>query len=182
MPSHRSRTIRKFLTLGALLIVLTALTHLTHTTSTTVVTPMTVLYFDPGGDGPSTAWLIAGLVVALTASWPLITRRFRRAAADRSDASPIAASDPARPLFPNYLQLRSTSRLSVQFWSWLRFGVVAAAVIYIVLLIVDPDDGLWLWWQITVPLLPLVFLLAPGVWRNVCPLAAANQLPRVLNF
>ena len=32
------------------------------------------------------------------------------------------------------------------------------------------------------PLLPLVWFVAPGLWRNVCPLAAANQVPRVLGF
>ena len=55
-------------------------------------------------------------------------------------------------------------------------------IVYVGVLFVDADDGLWLWWQITVPLLPLLFLVASGVWRNVCPLATSNQLPRVLNF
>ena len=32
------------------------------------------------------------------------------------------------------------------------------------------------------PLLPLVWFVAPGLWRNVCPLAATNQIPRVLGF
>ncbi len=184
MHARHSRTIRKFLTLGALLVVLFAVTHLTRTTSGTVVTPMTVLYFDAGSDGPATAWLIAGLVIALTASGPLVVGRLRRKAAskDAADQSAVAATDGTRPIFPNYLQIRSTSRLSVQFWAWLRFGMVAASLVYIAVLILDPDDGLWLWWQITVPLLPALFLIAPGIWRNICPLAASNQLPRVLNF
>ena len=25
-----------------------------------------------------------------------------------------------------------------------------------------------------------MFLVAPGVWRNICPLAASNQTPRAL--
>ena len=29
--------------------------------------------------------------------------------------------------------------------------------------------------DLVVPLLPLVFLLAPSVWRNVCPMAAVNR-------
>ncbi len=182
MHARRLRTIRKFLTLGALLVVLFAVTHLTRTTSTTVVTPMTVLYFDAGSDGPTTAWLIAGIVVALTASWPLVAGRFKRTGTTAQSDAAMAASSAERPQFPNYLQIRSTSRLSVQFWAWLRFGMVAASLVYIAVLILDPDDGLWLWWQITVPLLPALFLIAPGIWRNICPLAASNQLPRVLNF
>jgi NADPH-dependent 2,4-dienoyl-CoA reductase/sulfur reductase-like enzyme len=37
-------------------------------------------------------------------------------------------------------------------------------------------------WKLVVPLLPLLFLVAPGVWRNICPLAASNQTPRVLGL
>lgn len=123
----------------------------------------------------------------VTISWALISWRFKRIEAhdrghDRSDAPPTDVSDPALPIFPNYIQLRSQARLSPRFWSWLRFGAVVLTIIYIGVLFVDPDDGLWLWWQITIPLLPLLFLVAPGVWRNVCPLAASNQLPRVFNF
>ena len=85
-------------------------------------------------------------------------------------------------LFPNYLQLRSRSRLTPRFWRWVRAGVVVAALAYVVLLLVAPAAGLLLWWRLTVPVLPLVFLAAPGIWRNVCPLAAANQAPRRFNF
>ncbi len=34
--------------------------------------------------------------------------------------------------------------------------------------------------QVIVPLLPILFFVAPGLWRNVCPMAASNQMPRVL--
>ena len=85
-------------------------------------------------------------------------------------------------LFPNYLQLRSRSRLTPRFWRWERVGVVLAALVYVGVLFVAPAAGLLLWWRLTVPVLPLVFLLAPGIWRNVCPLAAANQAPRRFNF
>ncbi len=32
------------------------------------------------------------------------------------------------------------------------------------------------------PRLPILYFVAPGLWRNICPLAAANQAPRVLGF
>ena len=35
---------------------------------------------------------------------------------------------------------------------------------------------------VEVPLLPILFFAAPGLWRNICPLAASNQTPRVLKF
>jgi NADPH-dependent 2,4-dienoyl-CoA reductase/sulfur reductase-like enzyme/ferredoxin len=50
------------------------------------------------------------------------------------------------------------------------------------LLVARPELGLQLLWGLIVPLLPLVFLAAPGLWRTVCPLAAANQLPRGLGL
>lgn len=37
-------------------------------------------------------------------------------------------------------------------------------------------------WSLCIPLLPALWLLAPGIWRNVCPMAFVNQLPRELGF
>ena len=59
---------------------------------------------------------------------------------------------------------------------------LVAALVVAGLLIVSPDDGLFVMWKLVIPLLPLLFLVAPGVWRNLCPLAASNQTPRVLGL
>jgi nitrite reductase (NADH) large subunit len=84
------------------------------------------------------------------------------------------------PLFPNYTQMRQP--LSLKAWQMLRIGGVACALALIVLLFVKPDAGLWLFWGIAVPVLPALFFVAPGVWRNVCPMATLNQTPRVFRF
>ena len=47
---------------------------------------------------------------------------------------------------------------------------------------IAPSTGLFLFFGVVVPLLPILFFVAPGLWRNICPLAAANQTPRVLGF
>ena len=86
------------------------------------------------------------------------------------------------PIFPNYLQLRSRSRIPPQVWVWLRVGSVLAILAMVILLLVKPDMGLFVFWRVTVPVLPLIFFVAPGFWRNVCPLAAVNQTPRVFKF
>ena len=39
-----------------------------------------------------------------------------------------------------------------------------------------------LFWGVAVPCLPALFAIAPGLWRQVCPMAFANQLPRLLGF
>ncbi len=89
-------------------------------------------------------------------------------------------SGAALPVFPNYTQL--PSRVPVGVWHALRGLSVAAAVGLAVLLVVRPREGLFLLWQVVIPIVPAVFLLAPGLWRNVCPLAALNQLPRLAGF
>ena len=80
--------------------------------------------------------------------------------------------------FPNYLAI--PSKLSLRFWHAVRFVSIAAFIAVIVVTVVRPADGLTFFWGIVIPVLPAVFLIAPGAWRNVCPLAGANQAPRYL--
>ncbi|MCC6621480.1 MAG: FAD-dependent oxidoreductase [Deltaproteobacteria bacterium] len=67
-------------------------------------------------------------------------------------------------------------------WHVLRALSVASFIGLVVLLLVAPTTGLTLTWGLVVPLLPAIWLFAPGLWRNACPLATMNQLPRLLGF
>ncbi len=82
--------------------------------------------------------------------------------------------------FPNYTQLDPLLPL----WAWaaLRAASLASALALAALLWVEPQLGQTVLWGLAVPLLPLAFFIAPGLWRNLCPLAAANQLPRLGGF
>ena len=51
-----------------------------------------------------------------------------------------------------------------------------------VALFIRPAGGLFAFFKVIVPLLPILFFTAPGLWRNICPLAASNQAPRVRGF
>ena len=82
--------------------------------------------------------------------------------------------------FPNFTQVRDPFPQPV--WRAARVASVLVTLGICALLVADPDTGLDLWWELLVPLLPLVWFVAPGLWRNVCPLAATNQIPRVLGF
>ncbi len=82
--------------------------------------------------------------------------------------------------FPNYTQI--PSRLSVKAWQAVRVGSIVAALIVAGLLVAVPSVGLFVMWRIVIPLLPFTFMVAPGLWRNICPLAASNQTPRVLGL
>lgn len=93
-----------------------------------------------------------------------------------------AVTSPTRrlPVFPNYTQMPQP--LPARGWYVVRGATVLGLLAVVAMLLVSPDEGLALLWGVVVPTLPLVWLMAPGIWRNVCPLAAANQTPRVLGF
>ncbi|GFJ96267.1 hypothetical protein Prum_099090 [Phytohabitans rumicis] len=87
-------------------------------------------------------------------------------------AEPPAVTRP----FPNYLQLRR--RVPAGAWVVPQAVAVVTVAGLCVVLLLRPAIGLRVMWQLVVPLLPLLWVVAPGVWRNSCPLAATNQLPR----
>ena len=82
--------------------------------------------------------------------------------------------------FPNYTQI--PSRLSLRAWRAVRAVSLTAALVVAGLLVAAPDTGLFLMWKVVIPTLPLLFMVAPGLWRNICPLATSNQTPRALGL
>lgn len=81
---------------------------------------------------------------------------------------------------PKYVHLRL--RRPASLWPFARLLTIASVAALIALMLARPGRGLDIFWSLVVPALPLLFLLAPGLWRNVCPMAAMNQLPRVLGM
>ncbi len=67
-------------------------------------------------------------------------------------------------------------------WYAVRMFSVGIAFGLIVVLFVHPATGLFIFWRLFIPLLPLLFFVAPGLWRNICPMAVLNQTPRLFNF
>ncbi len=62
-------------------------------------------------------------------------------------------------------------------WRIAQVVGVLATVGLLAALLVEPDIALVLLWNAAIPLLPATFLVNPGLWRNVCPLATLNMLP-----
>ncbi len=85
-----------------------------------------------------------------------------------------------RDLFPPYTEL--PHKISRHAWQAVRVGSVLAYIAVVVTLFVRPAAGLFVFFHVVVPLWPALFFIAPGVWRNICPLSASNQLPRVTGF
>src|SRR4051794_905819 len=87
---------------------------------------------------------------------------------------------PAALSFPNYTQI--PSRISISVWHAMRAGSIVGALGVAGLLIAAPATGLFVLWRVVIPCLPVLFMVAPGLWRNLCPLAASNQTPRALGI
>ena len=50
------------------------------------------------------------------------------------------------------------------------------------LLIFAPPIGLHAFWNVLIPVAPALVVFAPGLWRNVCPLASTSLFPRHMNW
>ena len=68
------------------------------------------------------------------------------------------------------------------FWRVAQIMLAVAGVALLPTLIWLPDLGIVLFWNILIPVAPAVFVLIPGVWRNICPMAIAGLLPRHFGF
>ena len=90
------------------------------------------------------------------------------------------APRPGEPLFPAYTEMRR--RLPPKAWHGIRIASVLAYLALCITLFIRPAGGQFWFFKVIVPLLPILFLTAPGLWRNICPLAASNQAPRWFGF
>jgi hypothetical protein len=67
-------------------------------------------------------------------------------------------------------------------WAALQLLTFVAGAGILLALVLAPALGLTLLWNVLIPAAPLLFLLVPGVWRNLCPLATAALLPHRLGW
>ncbi|MBP6899491.1 MAG: FAD-dependent oxidoreductase [Burkholderiaceae bacterium] len=99
------------------------------------------------------------------------------AAATATASADADAGAAATQFFSNYTQLRS--RVPMAVWQIGRALVLAATLGLAGLLLLRPALGLVLFWGLAIPLLPALLVVAPGLWRQLCPMATMNQLPRL---
>ena len=59
-------------------------------------------------------------------------------------------------------------------WRYARTAGIVLTLVLIGALVAWPAEALHILWDVVIPLLPLVFLINPVIWRNVCPLATLN--------
>src|SRR5690349_1910909 len=62
-------------------------------------------------------------------------------------------------------------------WQFAQVMALAAGIFIWGALILKPTLGLHLLWNVLIPIAPALFVLAPGVWRNLCPLGTLSLAP-----
>ncbi|MGZ3776853.1 MAG: hypothetical protein ACXVI9_04500 [Mucilaginibacter sp.] len=67
---------------------------------------------------------------------------------------------------------------SVLIWRLAQLIVWLVGVTILFCLIFFPHLGILLFWNILIPVAPALLVVFTGLWRNVCPLATTNLLPR----
>jgi hypothetical protein len=61
-------------------------------------------------------------------------------------------------------------------WRVAQALALLATGVLLGLLVWRPATGLTILWSIAIPILPAVFLVQPGLWRNLCPIATLSML------
>ena len=65
-------------------------------------------------------------------------------------------------------------------WRSAQVAVGLVGVGIVTALVVAPAIGLAALWNVLIPVAPALLVFAPGLWRNICPLASVGLLPRHL--
>lgn len=80
------------------------------------------------------------------------------------------------------MSVRADRLAPPRLWAAFRIVGVLCCVGVSLATLRSPAIGLMLFWQAVMLPLPLVLLVAPGLWRNVCPMATLNSLPGRLGW
>ncbi|MAE28376.1 MAG: ferredoxin [Planctomycetota bacterium] len=74
------------------------------------------------------------------------------------------------------------SPATLRLWRLVQFAVAGLGLAIYLALIFKPIVGLHAFWNVLIPVAPALVAVAPGLWRNICPLASAALLPRHLGL
>ena len=74
------------------------------------------------------------------------------------------------------------SPLELRLWRVLQGVFFAVGAVILGALFVAPKLGLHLLWNVLIPVAPALLVVAPGIWRNVCPMGTTSLVPRHLGW
>ncbi len=104
---------------------------------------------------------------------------YRRAS--RPDIAVVRVSPTTyRPVLP--ASSRTVDPKHRRIWAALQAGMFLVGVTLIGLLLFWPAAGIALMWNFLIPVAPALVTIAPGLWRNICPMATFHMLPQNLGF
>ncbi len=84
--------------------------------------------------------------------------------------------------FPSFKSGAQLSKQSITIWRIVQTAVWLAGAAILFCLVFFPSLGIVLFWNILIPVAPVLLVVFAGVWRNVCPLATNALLPRHINI
>lgn len=67
-------------------------------------------------------------------------------------------------------------------WNILQAALLLFGVVLVGLLVFWPEVGIKVMWDVLIPAAPFLVTVAPGLWRNICPMATFGLLPRRFGF
>jgi hypothetical protein len=79
------------------------------------------------------------------------------------------------------LLTRLSSR-SILIWRIVQILVWLVGVTILFFLIFFPEIGIHMFWNVLIPVAPLLLVVGTGIWRNVCPMASTALFPRHMGF
>lgn len=83
--------------------------------------------------------------------------------------------------FMNTITNKLTGQLSgrsILIWRIVQTAVWLIGVFIVFCLFFFPNLGIHLFWNVLIPIAPLLLVVAVGIWRNVCPMASFALFPR----
>ncbi len=67
-------------------------------------------------------------------------------------------------------------------WRTLQTAVWAIGLAILAALLWQPTLGIHAFWNVLIPVAPALLVVAPGLWRNICPLGSTALVPRHLGM
>ena len=77
---------------------------------------------------------------------------------------------------------KGLSASSVRIWRFVQVAVWLIGIAILAALLLYPTIGIHAFWNVLIPIAPALLAIAPGLWRNVCPLGSTALFPRHLGF
>ena len=67
-------------------------------------------------------------------------------------------------------------------WGAIQILVWIVGAGIVVSLVVFPELGMDIFWNLLIPVAPVLFVIIVGLWRNICPLASTSLIPEYLKL